>query len=1118
MVESVEQGMRAMEPKQLLALYRAMVTARQIDRLEQELTSRGEAFFHVSGAGHEGTAALASLLHEEDWLLCHYRDKALMLARGIHPRVFFDGLYNKQQSQTRGRQMCAHAFCDPALKIMSAPVPVSNAALHTVGVASVIKPHSSRPLVLHSMGEGATQEGEFLEACAEAVRQQLPILFLIQDNHLAISTRTRGQTFYSRPDGEADSFYGMPITRMDGRHVVTARQRMAEVVHAIREHRTPRLIVMDVERLASHTNADDETIYRNAQELTTVRATGDPIENLEQYLLGTFCEPAVLETIRREVAIEVADAEAEAYAGPEPVVVREAKRPLHVELTHPSRERRGAADGPRLTMREALRDVLHHQLISHPEVALLGQDIEDPKGDVFGVTRGLSTQFPQRVRNSALSEATIVGSCIGQAMAGQHPVAFIQFADFLPLAFNQIASELGNLYWRSDGQWQAPVILMVACGAYRPGLGPFHAATHEAIMAHTPGLDVYMPSTAGDAAGLLNAAFASRRPAVFFYPKALLNDPDETTPPDVQRQFTPIGNARRVRSGSDITFVAWGNTVRICQKAANALESIGIGSDILDLRTLSPWDERAVLASAEHTARLVVVHEDNHTCGMGAEVLATVAEKARVPIAMRRITRPDTHIPCHFENQLELLPSFQSVLATAAELLSLELTWERAERSADGLSEIEAVGSGPADETVLVSELFLHPGQKVARGDVIAALEATKSVFELTSPITGTVEQVCAQEGDTVPVGAPLAKVRTTESGQRPRPVVQENPGKPVLRRLRSSQTLHLPREKCRPRAFDVGISTIATVTGSRRVSNQELAVRAEGMSAEDIVRRTGIVERHWAAADEDAVSMAVKACWQVLDQEQLIVDDLDLVICSTTSPTSVTPSMACRVLNGLTGGQSDTTLQAYDINAACSGYLYALQSGYDFLQSRPDARVLVVTAEVLSPLLDLDDFDTAILFGDATSATVLYGESHFQKAQARLLRPELSAKGEDGSSLSVPFRHGGFIQMKGGKVFSEAVRRMVTSLNQVCQREHLDIQDLQMVVPHQANQRIIDAIQHRVGVSVYSNIRCHGNTSSSSIPLCLADLLPQSTAGSRLGLCAFGGGFTFGAGILETN
>ena len=246
------------------------------------------------------------------------------------------------------------------------------------------------------------------------------------------------------------------------------------------------------------------------------------------------------------------------------------------------------------------------------------------------------------------------------------------------------------------------------------------------------------------------------------------------------------------------------------------------------------------------------------------------------------------------------------------------------------------------------------------------------------------------------------------------------------------------------------------------------------------------------------------------------MLDDLDLVICSTTSPNAVTPSMACQVLNGVAGGKSSAMLQAYDINAACSGYLYALQAGYDFLQSQPDARVLLVTAEVLSPLLDPTDFDTAILFGDATSATLLYGESHLEKAAAQLHRPELSAKSEDGSSLSVPFKDSGFIQMKGRRVFSEAVRSMVASLTRACQRQELAVDDLAVVVPHQANQRIIDAIEHRIGAPVYSNIRTNGNTSSTSIPLCLSEVLPTATAGQRLGLCAFGGGFTFGASIVD--
>ncbi|MEC9096924.1 MAG: 3-oxoacyl-[acyl-carrier-protein] synthase III C-terminal domain-containing protein, partial [Planctomycetota bacterium] len=211
------------------------------------------------------------------------------------------------------------------------------------------------------------------------------------------------------------------------------------------------------------------------------------------------------------------------------------------------------------------------------------------------------------------------------------------------------------------------------------------------------------------------------------------------------------------------------------------------------------------------------------------------------------------------------------------------------------------------------------------------------------------------------------------------------------------------------------------------------------------------------------------------------------------------------------------TMIQAYDISAACSGYLYALQAGYDFLQSTPQGRVLVTTAEVLSPLLNLDDFDTSILFGDAATATVLYGEGHFERSAAKLHRPELSAKGEDGTTLSVPLRNSGFIQMKGRRVFQEAVRCMMSSLNRVCSREQLQVEDLDLVVPHQANQRIIDAIQHRISPEVFSNIASHGNTSSSTIPLCLSEILPAATKDETMGLCAFGGGFTFGAGIIKT-
>ncbi len=712
-------------------------------------------------------------------------------------------------------------------------------------------------------------------------------------------------------------------------------------------------------------------------------------------------------------------------------------------------------------MRDAIRDVLRHHLQIDSRVCLFGEDIEDPKGDVFGVTRGLSTEFGERVKNSPLSESIIVGTSVGRALAGDRPVAMIQFADFLPLAFNQIASELATLYWRTGGKWNAPVVIMAACGGYRPGLGPYHAQTMEGLFAHTPGIDVMMPSTAADAAGMLNAAFASQRPTLFLYPKARLNDPQDKVSPDIHRQLVPIGPSRRLRAGRDLTLVGWGNTVQLCSQVSSTLEQVGVEAEVIDLRSLSPWDERTVLASVEKTAHLVVVHEDNHSCGMGAEILATVAEKARVPVAMRRVTRADTYVPCNFSSQIEVLPSYRRLMTTVADMLDLELSWIMPQEEEAGFTMIEAIGSAPSDESVTIVDMLAKPGEQIQRGDALAEVEATKSVFEITSTVTGQIEEVFVSEGEEVAVGQPLMRIKTAEESRRPKPITQERPGKAELSRRSTPGRLQLPPLQQEPRTFDVGMSFISTVTGSRVVGNSEIIPKTSDYKPEDILRRTGIEQRRWIAGDEDAISLAVRACNETLDRENLILDDIDMIVCSTTSPLSVTPSMACRVLNGLAGGQNEQMMQAFDINAACSGYLYALQSGFDYLQSRPNSRVLVVTTEVLSPLLNRDDFDTAILFGDAASATVLYGEAHFDRATAKLHRPELSAKGDIGGVLSVPLLHDGFIEMRGQKVFSEAVRTMIASLSRVCQSEGHGVEQLNLIVPHQANQRIIDAIQN---------------------------------------------------------
>ena len=661
-----------------------MYSARLVDAMEHQLVGRGEAFFHASGAGHESVAALATWLQPDDFLHCHYRDKALLLARGVPIVEFFNTVLCNAASMSAGRQL-SPMLSVPAVNVLPMVGPVANNALQSVGIAAQIRDTTTRPLVVCSLGDGGTQQGEFLEAVAEAVRSTLPVLFLIEDNQYAISTRTPGRTFYSLPDGDAAAFMGLPIHRFDGRDALACAADLQSIVEQIRSTRGPALCLLSMERLADHTNADDERVYRDQNEQAV------------------------------EVAVQAAAEQA--LLNPPPTGLQQAKQtaPDEIDQIDSTQEFRGTPGGA-LTMTEALRETLRARLLADPLVSLYGQDIEDPKGDVFGVTRGLSSAFPGRVRNAPLSESTILGTSIGRALAGGRPVAFLQFADFLPLAFNQLAAELATLEWRSNGGWHAPVIVLAACGAYRPGLGPFHAHTYESLLAHLPGIDVGMPASTAVAAGILNTAFASRRPTVILYPKALLNDREHTTSSDVSRQIIPLGRARCVRKGTDITLVGWGNTLPLCEKVASALDTVGITAEVLDLRWMAPFDREAVCTSARKTRRLLVVHEDNQTAGFGAEILASVAETLDIPIQYRRLTRPDAYIPCNFGNQLEILPSFESLLTAAAEMLDLELSWDQLIEVGDNRMIVTAIGSSPADQQVEVIEMLVKIGDQVKTG------------------------------------------------------------------------------------------------------------------------------------------------------------------------------------------------------------------------------------------------------------------------------------------------------------------------------------------------------------------------------------------------------------------
>ncbi|MCK4564636.1 MAG: beta-ketoacyl-ACP synthase 3 [Verrucomicrobia bacterium] len=1100
--------------EKLLETYRPMVASRYTDHVQSAAAQRGEVFFYIPSSGHEASAALAPHLIEADWLHLHYRDRALAYARGISYETAFHGLFGKAESCSAGRRMPGFP-CDPSLNIMSTPTLVGSNVLQAIGVASAIKGDEDNPFVLVSLGDGATQQGAFYEAVAEAVRSNLPVLFLIEDNRFALSTVTKGNTFYSLPGGgEPDSFYGLPIHRIDGSDPLPTFEEFGKVVSSLRETRGPQIVVFNVERLTSHTNADDQSVYRTEVDLRNAMENADPCANLRAQLLDAGIAEEQLKAIEHEVQQQIDAAFHTARKGTTPTATLTAKKPL----PEPREEYTGTVDNRELSMLEAMRETLKTRLSSDPKTTLLGQDIEDPKGDVFGLTRGLSQAFPKQVSNAALAEDTILGVSTGQALAGGHPVAFMQFADFLPVAYNQIISEIGAMHWRTNGQWESPVLIMSISGAYRPGLGPYHAQTMESICAHVPGVDVFMPSTAADAAGLLNAIAESGRPSVFFFPKSLINDRSNTTSADVEKQYVPIGKARVARTGQDITLVGWGGTMPICERTAEALFETGLNAEVIDLRTIFPWDEETILASARKTGKLVIVHEDNQTCGMGAEIAATIAEKAGGDIQITRVTRPDTYIPYDFSCQIEVLPSFKRTLSTCCEMLEVDIHWNKPVEDEAGTITVKAIGSSPSDETITIANLPVAEGDAITEGDLLASVEADKASMDITAPVGGTIAELLVEEGDVVTVGTPMLKIASDEAAQL-KPLTKEDPGTPIMERKRVAEATAPIAQSLKPKA-SIYISNISTVFGSRHLTNEELLQGHGEWDSEAIRKRTGIENRYWIDGDESVLTLAVKAARNLLEKEQLHISDIGAIICSTGTPLIMTPSLACSILRELSPEKGEVLMQAHDVNAACSGYMYALQSAFDFLTNAPEKKVLVITAETLSPMVNHDDQKTMALFGDAATASLVSCEQRPGDIGVKLNRPFLSATGVDEKVLYVPnMGSGEVIEMEGLTVFKLAVRKMIDMLDNACKERGITVEDLNMIVPHQANERIIEAIRKTIKCppeKMFNHIRKYGNTSSNTIPIALTELIPETPAGNLVGLTAFGGGFTFGAAVIE--
>ncbi|WP_287130463.1 thiamine pyrophosphate-dependent enzyme, partial [Candidatus Cyanaurora vandensis] len=750
-----------MDPEQARRWLWWMVQSRLADQAEESLVRQGRGqSFQMSAGGHEALCVLQDCLTADDWLYPHYRDRALLLARGVTQKELFATYFANADSSSGGRQMTAH-FSALAQRVVSLSSPVGSSALHAVGTAAVLKKAAQGQVVLCLLGDATTQQGEVYEAIAQAANEQVPLVFCIEDNGYGISTSTKGKTFWSR--GESQEFMGVPIHRVDALDPA-GFFRQAEPCIAAARRGEPQILICALERLASHSSSDAQNVYRPAQEMLDLNQR-DPLLRWQAVGLERgWWTQAEVTTIYAQAQAEIDQAIRATEPGPAPVVgdvepslfAPAPAVPAHLKARLTQR----LQQAEELTLRQVLNETLGLLLDQEAGTFLFGQDIEDPKGDVFGLTRGLSTRFPGRVANSPLAEATILGTCVGRAIAGERPIAFLQFIDFVGPGLNQIFSEVATMHWRTQGQWQCPMIIMAPSGAYRAGLGPWHSQSNEAIFAHIPGLDVVMPSTPLEAGYLLLRAFVSRRPTLYLYPKALLNQrfPVQRL---TERDWDQPG---RIESpGREITLVGWGNTVALCQSAAAEL---GGRAEVVSLQRLSPLPMELLHTSVARTHRVVVVHEDNQTCGLGAEILVRLQELG-LTFQGCRVTRPDTHLPFHAASQLQLLPSVEKILQAVQQLgitLPTAATTAPSLLSAAETIPITVPRIAPSDEAATLIAWHVEVGETVMEGQVLADLEGDKAIFELEAPQSGIIAQLLFKEGEAVAVETIVAYLQVDQA------------------------------------------------------------------------------------------------------------------------------------------------------------------------------------------------------------------------------------------------------------------------------------------------------------------------------------------------------------------
>ena len=676
-----------------------MLLSRRLDDKEIQLKNQSLGFFQISGAGHEAILVAAGLVLRRgyDWFHAYYRDRALCLTLGLTPYdMMLAQVGAADDPSSGGRQMPSH-WGHPGLHIVPGSSATGTQCLQAVGCAEAAllyerleqipdraQKFRSDEVVYVSLGDGATSEGEFWETINAASLKHLPLVILIEDNGYAISVPVEFQTPGGSISDLVERFPSLHVLRVDGTDFLKSYRAMQKAVAYARARSGPALVHASVVRPYSHSLSDDERLYKPRAE-RDAEARRDPIQLFARFLEAEgLVTSGHLSRIAADVDHEIAEAADRAIAAPHPskdTALRYVYSP-EVDITSSDFDTPAQPTGKPDTMVALVNQTLRDEMRRDPRVVVFGQDVADSsraeilplvpgKGGVFKVTHGLQRDFgSDRVYNAPIAEAAIVGRAIGLATRGLKPVVEIQFFDYIWPAMMQLRDEMSMLRYRSNNAFACPAVIRVAIGGYLRGGGPYHSQSGESIFAHCPGLRIAFPSTAADASGLLRTAIRCDDPVLFLEHKHLYRqtyNKDEYPGPEY---MIPFGRAATRREGSDLVVITWGALVQRTLLAAQQAEKKDIETMVLDLRTIAPYDWDAIARAVRQTSRVIVAHEDQLTCGFGAEIAARIAEELfeDLDAPVRRIGARDCPVAYHPDLEEVILPQTGDILRTIHEV------------------------------------------------------------------------------------------------------------------------------------------------------------------------------------------------------------------------------------------------------------------------------------------------------------------------------------------------------------------------------------------------------------------------------------------------------------------